>query len=355
MQRHVNSKFFVSCGVYAKFLHFRLVHFHRNYDDYTTCKMLSDDLNEYVKQSVPVHQKKCEEMMKTLNITLKPGTTQPSNIQNPQELLKSKKCEGVCKNDLLLENLDKFFNSMKKRPSLTINKASLKNNSIQPDTLVGMQVDESGDLIFDMNIKRNRTLNLNTPNNQPGTSGIQRLNCNAAATEGRASIPNFKNNNFRPAETVTSNTFNPYGGVKRRTDDTAANNYHKRSTYMPKLDPENIEPNAFAVKNNFITATEELNIQYNKKYGAGNQNDNTAYNVNPNGGLRRSLGGRRTVGQKFVPPFANQQNNMVNSNQTNENSTIDEIEMNHPRLKNVDPKMIEAIMNEIIDQCDSVG
>lgn len=308
---------------------------------------------EYTKQSAPVHEKKCEEMMKKLNITLKPGTVQSSlNIPNPGELLKSKKCEGACKNDLLLEKMDKFFNLMKKRPTLTVNKASPK-----PNQSVKMEIDDSGDLVFDMNLKRKRVLDQNTPNNQPyqgsSTSDNQWFNNSARATNNQAP-PNYRTNNFKPIETVTSNKFNPHGGAKRRTDDATLNNCYKRSSYSSKPEPNVNEPNSFAVKNDFITATDELNIQYNKKYGMNNQNDNIAYNVNPNGGLRRSLGGRRAVSHKFVPPFANQNNDTANLNEPNENFGLDEIEMSHPRLKNVDPKMIEAIMNEIIDQCDKV-
>ncbi|XP_055298728.1 fidgetin-like protein 1 isoform X2 [Sitodiplosis mosellana] len=339
------------------------IYSHRNYDDYTTCKILSDDLTEYVKESAPVHVKKCEEMMKKLNIQIEPGSVRSSlNIPNPEELLKSKKCEGVCKNDVLLDDLDKFFNLMKKRPTLTVNKPPPKFNSGEPVRSVKMQVDESGDLVFDMNFKRKKALDQNTPNNQqfqaPSTSGNQWSSHNVRATDYQASsLPNYQPNNFKPAETVTSNAFNPYGGVKRRTDDTGGNNFFKRPPNLPNRGQERNEPNAFAARNDFITANDELNIQYNKKYGGGNQNDNMTYNVNPSGGLRRSLGGRRTVTNKFVPPFANQDNYVdrsASSNETNEISGLDGIEASHPSLKNVEPKMIEAIMNEIIDQGDKV-
>lgn len=294
--------------------------------------------------------------MKKLNITLKPRSVESSlNIQNPAELLKSKKCEGTCKNDLLLEKMDKFFNLMKKRPTLTINKASPKTNNP-----VKMEIDDSGDLVFDMNLKRKRVVDQNIPSNQPyqgpstSTSGNQWVNNSARATNNQPPPPNYRTNNFKPVETVTSNAFNPYGAAKRRTDDAIPNNCFKRPSYLSKPEPEVNEPNSSAVKNDFITASEELNIQYNKKHGINNQNDNIAYNMNPNGGLRRSLGGRRTVSHKFTPPFANQNNDTTNLNQANENLGLDGIEMTHPRLKNVEPKMIESIINEIIDQCDTV-
>lgn len=351
-------------------LQLNLVYFRRNYDNDTICKILSDDLNEYAKEVAPVHARKFEEMMKNLNITIKPGSVKSSlNIPNAEELLKSKKCEGVCKNDVLFDELDKFFNSMKKRPTLTVNKPALKNSSGESGGSVKMQVDDdSGDLVFDLNFKRKRALDQNTPNNQQfpaaSTSGNQWTNQNARNTDNStlnrtSSFPSYQSNNSKPAETVTSNTFNPYGGVKRKTENTTGNNFYKRSPNLPNREPERNEQNAFASKNDFITAHEELNIQYNKKYGGGShQNDNMSYNMNPNGGLRRSLGGRRTVTNKFVPPFANQDNNTdrpMNTNEANEISGLDAFEANHPRLKNIEPKMIEAIMNEIIDEGDKVG
>lgn len=90
----------------------------------------------------------------------------------------------------------------------------------------------------------------------------------------------------------------------------------------------------------------------------GNQNDNFAYNTHPNGGLKRSLGGRRSVNSSFVPPFANQVNNPSRSSSSHDEGrecSAHGIDMSHPRLKNVDPKMIETISNEIMDYGDRVG
>lgn len=354
-------------------LQLNLVYFCRNYDNDTICKMLSDDLNEYAKEVAPVHVRKFEEMMKNLNISIKPGSVKSSlNIPNPEELMKSKKCEGVCKNDVLFDELDKFFNSMKKRPTLTVKKPVLKNGNGESGGSVKMQVDDTGDLVFDLNFKRKRALDQNIPNSNQqfpaaSTSANPWTNQNARNTDystssllnRTSSFPSYQSNNSKPAETVTSNTFNPYGGAKRKTENTSGNNFYKRSPNLPNREPERSDPNAFAPKNDFITANEELNIQYNKKYGgAGHQSDNMSYNLNPSGGLRRSLGGRRTVANKFVPPFAQQDNNAerpMNANETNEISGLDAYEASHPRLKNVEPKMIEAIMNEIIDQGDKVG
>lgn len=339
-----------------------LVYFHRNYDDYTICKILSDDLSEYVKESAAMHVKKCDEMMQKLNIKLKPGSVKSSlSTSNPEELIESKKCQGVCKNDLLLDNLDKFFNTMKKRSTLTVNKPLPKSNNGEVGSSVKVNVDDSGDLVFDMNFKRKRANVQQTPSNQPSTSNNQWHNQRVTENQPPPLRPNYQTNNFTPIETVATNKFNPFnpnGGMKRRTDDPTPNSCFKRPSYVPNQEPDRNEPNAFMPKNDFITATEEMTIQYNRKYGGGNQTDNLPYNTNPNGVLRRSLGGRRTVPtvlNKFVPPFANQDNSAVNSNQANENSPLDEVEMSHPRLKNVEPKMIEAIVNEIIDQCDRVG
>lgn len=305
-------------------------------------------------------------MMKTLNIDVKPGTTRSTiNADNILKSMKSKKCEGVCKNDKLLDDLDTFFNSMKKKPVLlpSSSKATVTNpnqtnkfNSNTTTTNTRFTVDESnGDLVFDTNFKRIGQ-NVQQPfqplRDNQSTSQDYRLPDN-----NQPMFSDHQSSSYRPAETsTTSNSFNPYGGggLKRKQLEPA-NDFFKRSTNPMNREPEKSEPNSFIPKNDFKSASEELVIQYNKKHGGGNQKE-MAYNTNPNGGLRRSLGGRRTVTNKFVPPFANQENNANHSNQTEEVSlSINGIDMSHPRLKNVDPKMAETISNEIMDQCDRVG
>lgn len=97
----------------------------------------------------------------------------------------------------------------------------------------------------------------------------------------------------------------------------------------------------------FKTGFEELQSRYDKKYGNGGSpsNSNQSY-VAP----KKSLGGRRTVQSKFVPPFAQQQQkqceNINNGDQFDDN--IDD------RLKHIEPKMVELIRNEIMNRFSPV-
>lgn len=318
--------------------------------------MLSDDLDLYIKQSNPFHQRILEDKMKTLNIELKAGSIKSSlNTQRLDNLLMSKKCEGTCRNDLLLDELDKFFNSMKKRPNLNTSKSAAKPNTNDAGHTSKMDIDEYGDLVFDTNFKRKKFFQQNTSNSFQAatTSDNRQPNQDIRVVNNRVSITNRQNDHFKPAEANKSNIFNPYSSVKRKTDEPF-NDCFKRPSVLSNSEPDRDDANPFVPRNDFLTATEELTIQYNKKYGAGNQNDNTAYNTNPNGGLRRSLGGRRTVNNKYVPPFANQDNTSTNSGQVDDSAFLG-MDMNNPRLKNIDEKMIEAIRNEIVYKCDLVG
>lgn len=317
--------------------------------------MLSDDLDMYIKQSNPFHQRNLEDKMKTLNIELKAGSIKSSmNTQRLDNLLMSKKCEGTCRNDLLLDELDKFFNSMKKRPNLNTSNTGAKPNTNGAGHTLKMDIDECGDLVFDTNFKRKKVFQQNTPNPfQAATTSYNRELNQDIRVDNRVSITSRQNDHFKPAEGSKSNIFNPYSSAKRKTDE-AFNDCFKRPSVPSNSEPDRNDANPFVPRNDFLTATEELTIQYNKKYGSGNQNDNTAYNTNPNGGLRKSLGGRRTVNNKYVPPFANQDNNSTNSGQMDDSAFLG-MDMNNPRLKNIDEKMIEAIRNEIIDKCDLVG
>ncbi|XP_053673566.1 fidgetin-like protein 1 [Anopheles nili] len=109
----------------------------------------------------------------------------------------------------------------------------------------------------------------------------------------------------------------------------------------------------------FRTAKDELQIQNLKKYGTSNPSGKAplfAYN-------RKTLGGRRTLGSKFVCPVRSDSDDRPvqrhtdtryaqsrgrdyenNDNEDNQEEELDE------RLKNIDPKMIELIRSEIMDR-----
>ncbi|XP_035916195.1 fidgetin-like protein 1 isoform X2 [Anopheles stephensi] len=99
----------------------------------------------------------------------------------------------------------------------------------------------------------------------------------------------------------------------------------------------------------FRTANDELVIQ-NMKYGTSNPSGKAplfAYG-------RKTLGGRRTIGSKFVCPSrtdkddrSGKQGQHGSDNSSTDDSQEDEID---ERLKNIDPKMVELIRNEIMDR-----
>ncbi|XP_055544067.1 fidgetin-like protein 1 isoform X2 [Wyeomyia smithii] len=102
--------------------------------------------------------------------------------------------------------------------------------------------------------------------------------------------------------------------------------------------------------NSFRTAKDELQIQNIKKYG----------NINPPGQTplfsygKKSLGGRRTLGSKFVCPVRQEGNPEVpkptNSPASSSHSQNSEEEEVDERLRHIEPKMIELIRSEIMDR-----
>lgn len=95
----------------------------------------------------------------------------------------------------------------------------------------------------------------------------------------------------------------------------------------------------------FNTAREELIIQNQKKWGSRSGN-----NVGEGIGQRKCLGSvRRNVMNKFVPPVKSASGGESNGMMNHGASAGDVLEVEDERLKNIDPKMIEAIRNEIMD------
>lgn len=312
--------------------------------------MLSDDLEEYSKKSAPLQQENLQKMMKEMNIQIAPGSLKSTLNAQQQfgDTLKTKKCENKCKNDVLLDNLHTFFNLMKKRPTLKTNKSPPpKITNVDESESSKMCIDDStGDLVFNMKFKGKHVFDENTSNNQQyqPTFGNQQFHSRTAQ--------NHQNDIPKPVDTFSP--YNPYN-PKRKTDNDIGESSSKRPSYLPKVQQQENESNSYTPQNDFRTATEELYIQQAKKYGTGNQNDNAPYNVNPSGGIRKTLGGRR-LGGRFVSPMARSEDTASSSNQGNQTSSAFQgMDMNHPRLKNVDSKMIEAIQNEIVTKCDLVG
>lgn len=103
-------------------------------------------------------------------------------------------------------------------------------------------------------------------------------------------------------------------------------------------------------RNPFVSAREELERQRALKNTG--QSSSSATPLFDYGKSTKTLGTRRSVNSKFVPPITpvNVQQTYGNSGSSGgSDSDID------PRLKNIDPKMIEFIQNEIMHQSSNVG
>ncbi|XP_072616213.1 fidgetin-like protein 1 [Vulpes vulpes] len=99
----------------------------------------------------------------------------------------------------------------------------------------------------------------------------------------------------------------------------------------------------------FKTAKEQLWVDQQKKYQQAQRASGSSY-----GGVKKSLGASRSRGifGKFVPPLPKQDGGDQNGGVQYKPYSPGPAEPAHPvdeRLKNLEPKMIELIMNEIMD------
>ncbi|XP_006161861.1 fidgetin-like protein 1 isoform X2 [Tupaia chinensis] len=99
----------------------------------------------------------------------------------------------------------------------------------------------------------------------------------------------------------------------------------------------------------FKTAKEQLWVDQQKKYHQTQRPSGSSY-----GGVKKSLGAGRSRGifGKFVPPIPKQDGAEQNGGMQYKPYGAGPTEQAHPvdeRLKNLEPKMIELIMNEIMD------
>ncbi|XP_065919109.1 fidgetin-like protein 1 isoform X2 [Dysidea avara] len=97
--------------------------------------------------------------------------------------------------------------------------------------------------------------------------------------------------------------------------------------------------------------------QHKKDCGQYDRTSNRQINSGSYGGNKRSLGARRNVGNKFIPPVKGEEDdNRVGmmrpgsgSGTANSSSKLPPELEGDERLKNIEPKMVEMIMNEIMD------
>uniref|UniRef100_A0A182TB16 AAA+ ATPase domain-containing protein n=1 Tax=Anopheles maculatus TaxID=74869 RepID=A0A182TB16_9DIPT len=149
----------------------------------------------------------------------------------------------------------------------------------------------------------------------------------------------------RPAENIPQSTGIPSFTPKMPISKPSTSKHPSTSADTAK--PANSHE---GVSGAFRTAKDELIIQNMKKYGTSNPAGKAplfAYG-------RKTLGGRRTIGSKFVCPSrtddserADKHGQHGQDSSSTDDSQEDEID---ERLKHIDPKMVELIRSEIMDR-----
>ncbi|CAH1404287.1 unnamed protein product [Nezara viridula] len=107
-------------------------------------------------------------------------------------------------------------------------------------------------------------------------------------------------------------------------------------------------------ENHFKTAGQELKISNQKKQPDNSRrpvyDDNQRNQYQP---TKKFLGGKRTVSSKFVPPV---KNNSQEEDFYPRGSDVNDVEQElDERLKNIEPRMVELIKNEIMDTGSSIS
>ncbi|XP_026470181.1 fidgetin-like protein 1 isoform X2 [Ctenocephalides felis] len=160
--------------------------------------------------------------------------------------------------------------------------------------------------------------------------------------------PNFQYTDNSSGD-KSKNIFTPKPNFQY-TSNSAPNKFSRQPSFTSTYNNNNKtsipdQPDSPSTTNAFRTAKSELILQQMKK-NQGQKTDNYGY-----GSLKRSLGTRRGVTNKFVPPIAND-NDKSAWNSSPPKEVGGEID---PRLQHIDPKMVELIRNEIMDTGNKIG
>lgn len=122
--------------------------------------------------------------------------------------------------------------------------------------------------------------------------------------------------------------------------------------------------------NDFRTGAEELRIRYEKKYGNPTSNGHQDHQpqqltLMSYGVSKKSLGSRRNVSSKFVPPvpavvaaaipITAARHEHVNRDSNESSGSSQDPLSDDERLRCIDPKMIEVIRNEIMHTFSKIG
>lgn len=156
--------------------------------------------------------------------------------------------------------------------------------------------------------------------------------------------------------------FNQYGGGNQ-SNRFSREPYGTKRPYQQADEQEDDEKTSKST-NVFRTAKQQLDIDNQRKYSGGGGQNRGSVNTSAYGTQKKSLGPRRGLNSKFVPPVMNREDDdlgnqaantitravLKTGGSTNTGSGVDSLDgLEDERLKGIEPKMIELIMNEIMD------
>lgn len=298
--------------------------------------MAHDDMTDYSKNSARVLGPKFDKMLADLAIDVNTsGWKCTLNDSTAEAKMPRNQCKGKyldCANDEISEQkIAMLFDPIKceqndsKLSNGANNGASV--SSINQNDGNGEDDDEVITFELDFNRRKNAEIK---PNN---------FHFNEVSTSGTHSRSNVENE-YQPVNSWQNRP--NFVNNKRKCDDEYGNGAWKQRNWT--RNDANDECDRTKPLPMFKTGLDELEIRYDKKFGTSNAANQST------GTGRKTLGGRRTVGSQFVPPVMGQQQQKLKDNDTD----VDMFDSND-RLKHIDPKMIELIRSEIMDNSAPIG
>lgn len=323
-------------------------------DPSEVCRMLDDDLTGYMELSTSVHQPKIDKLIADMKLHF---VAPPMPDIDIGKMLSGLKCQESCKNKKLMENIANVFKSKDPAPI----KKPANTPSVTPSVTSNPKHDSDDEIVFDLKLNRIKNLTDKPVINEPSTSSF--MQPPLRVPEIKTKLPDFHKDRIKPSKFV--HTYTTITSVKRKPEDDFTE-VEKR----PHLATDSTESNNYAPqkKFDFKTGNEELLLQNQMRHGVQNAGGAQGGNA-----MRKTLGGRRNVLSKFVPPVQNTNaQNTIASNSTNasnenrNNGFISNLNSNpmpgsavdenvNARLKNIEPRMIELISNEIMNHFAPVG
>lgn len=296
--------------------------------------MLHDDLVSYSEYSVNAFTAKFDEMLSEWKIDVNESDWRCTLDDSTVEVIMPRKqCQGKyldCVNDeISQQHIALLFNPIQ----LESNGNRVPHNAIRGVSVTTTnRHDKDGDgneevITFNMNFNRRQNPEIRSNN----------FGFNEATTPA---LPNnsYVENEYKKPLNAWLNGQN-LANSKRKCDEDYSHGNWKQGIWVPTTaHDECVSARAPPM---FKTGLDELEIQYEKKYGhSTNQSNGTG---------RKTLGGRRTVGSPFVPPVSRQ-----HPKRNDDDGDVDMAD-NNDRLKHIDPKMIELIRSEIMDRFAPIG